>query len=138
MATFTASAAQANAVALMHLDGTITRTIFHSNSASYTAADVVLMCKVPAGAFVHDLRVSASLSAGVVTVNIGDGSNASAYGADVVLSGAGVQAVQLTPFNSLGRYYGSGEDTIKLTVVSTSTPAANAKLALVVAYTMQN
>lgn len=137
MATFTASAAQANSPAIMVHEGTTTRTITHSNSASYTAADVVLMCKIPNGAVMHDLRVSCSLSAGVVVVNVGDSVNASAYAADLALSGAGVQAVQLLPFNSIGRSY-SAEDTIKLTVVSTSTPAANAKLLLQVVYSVQN
>lgn len=137
MATFTASAAQSFVTALAHHEGTITRTISHSNSASYTAADVVLMCKVPNGAVIHDIQLSSSLSAGVVVVNLGDSTNASAYAADLALSGAGVQAVQMVPFNKIGYSY-SAEDIIKLTVVSTSTPAANAKLRLQIVYSLQN
>lgn len=137
MATYTANAAQANVPAIMSVNRTITRTSRFAQSVSYTAADIIQMMKVPIGAIVHSVQVSCSLSAGVVTVNIGDGNDTSAYGAGVVLSGAGVQAVQVMNFRGYGRSY-SAEDTIDLVVVSTSTPAANAELVLTISYSLQN
>lgn len=138
MATFTSSACQANSPALYHVNRTITRTIKFVNSASYTAADVIQLMKVPAGAIIHDVRASYSLSAGVVTVNLGDGNDTSAYAADLALSGAGVviNSSKMT-LRSLGRSY-SAEDTIDMVVVSTSTPAANIEIWLSVTYTCQN
>lgn len=137
MATYTATAAQANSPAIMSVNRTITRLVRFAQSVSYTAADVIQMCKVPAGAVIMDIRASCSFSAGVATVNLGDGNDTSAYAADLALSGAGVQAVQLINFRGLGRSY-SVEDTIDFVVVSTSTPPANAELLLRVTYTMQN
>lgn len=138
MATSTATAAAANAVAIMSVNRTVTRVVEFSQSLSYTAADVISMVKIPVGAIVTDVRYACSFSAGVVTANIGDSTNASAYGADVALSGAGVALnVLALPFNRIGYQY-TAEDTLKFTVVSTSTPPANAKLKLVVSYTNQN
>jgi len=138
MATSTSSAAGANSVAIMAVNRTITRVIEFAQSLSFTAADVINMVKIPNGAVITDLRVSCSFSAGVVTANIGDSTNASAYAADLAFSGAGVLLNSLAlPYNRIGYSY-SAEDTIKITVVSTSTPPANAKLKLCVSYTNQN
>lgn len=138
MATFTASAAQSNVPAIFRENATISRTVTHSWSASASAGDVVQMLKVPMGAVVNFVAVTGSFSAGVVTVNIGDGNDTSAYGAAVVLSGAGVQApTQGMTFRGLGRSY-SAEDTIDLVVTAVSTPPANAVYKLTVNYTCQN
>jgi hypothetical protein len=138
MATSTATAAAANSPAVYAVNRVITRVVEFTQSLSYTAAVVISMVKIPKGAVITDLRYACSFSAGVVTVNIGDSTNASAYGADVALSGAGVALnVLALPYNKIGYSY-SAEDTLKFTVVSTSTPPANAKIKLTVSYTSQN
>jgi hypothetical protein len=138
MATSTATAAAANVPAIMSVNRTVTRVVEFSQSLSFTAADVINMVKVPIGAIVTDVRVACSFSAGVVTANLGDSTNASAYAADLALSGAGVYLQTLNlPFNRIGYQY-TAEDTLKFTVVSTSTPPANAKIKLTISYTNQN
>lgn len=140
MATFTASAAQANVPAIMSVNRTITRVIDYTHQAtSLSIGDVIQMVKVPNGAIVTDVRIANSFSAGVNLVNIGDGNDTSAYGAAVVLSGAGVVAAQYAvPFRGVGRSY-SAEDTIDIQVVAgASAGPSSAQLRLVVSYTMQN
>lgn len=135
MATLTATAAQANIPATMHLTGTITRIAQYTFTASASAGDVVQMLRVPVGAIVSRVAIANSASAGVLTVNIGDGNDASAYGASVVLSGSAITQTSM-PYRGLGRSY-SAEDTIDVTVAAVSTPAAETKLTLVVEYTLQ-
>jgi transcription elongation factor len=138
MTTFTASAAQSNSPAVYRENATISRTVLFTPAASASAGDVLQMVRIPQGAVVNQVQVTASLSAGVVTVNIGDGNDTSAYGAAVVLSGAGVQAPTTgMTFRGLGRSY-SAEDTIDLVVTAVSTPAAAAQYKLTVNYTCQN
>ena len=138
MATFTASAAQANVPAIYRENGTVSRTVQHVPAASASVGDVIQMVRIPQGAVVNFVAVSVSFSAGVVTANIGDGNDTSAYGAAVVLSGAGVQApTSGMTFRGLGRSY-SAEDTIDLVVTAISTPPANAAYKLTVNYTNQN
>jgi hypothetical protein len=138
MATFTASAAQANAPVIYAVNRVVTRVVEYTQSASYSAGDVIQMCRIPNGAVVTDVRISGSFSAGVVTVNIGDGNDVSAYGASVVLSGAGVQVANtFTPYRGLGRSY-SAEDTVDLQVAAISTPPANAVIRMAISYTNQN
>ena len=136
MATFTASAAQANVPAIMHLDGVIVRVCEYTCTVSASAGDVYQMIKVPVGAIVTRVVVGNSASAGVITVNIGDGNDTSAYAAAVVLSGSAVLATSM-PYRGFGRSY-SAEDTIDLVVTAISTPAAETKLRLLVEYTLQN
>lgn len=138
MATFTATAAQANAAVIYAVNRTITRVVSYTQSASYSAGDVIQMVRVPSGAIVLDVGVTCSHSAGVATVNIGDGNDVSAYGASVVLSGAGVQVItRSVPFRGCGRSY-SVEDTIDVQIAGVSTPPANAQLTLTISYTAQN
>lgn len=136
MATFTASAAQAAAPALMNVNGTIDRVIRFSQSASFSAGDVIQMMKIPSGAIVTDVSVACSFSAGVATVNIGDGNDVSAYGASVVLSGT-VTLTTTVPSRGWGRSY-SAEDTVDIQIATISTPPANALLILKISYTMHN
>lgn len=136
MATFTASAAQAAAPALMNVSGTIDRVIQFSQTASFSAGDVIQMMKIPQGAVVTKVAIACSFSAGVATVNIGDGNDVSAYGASVVLSGS-VASTTTMPYRGLGRSY-SAEDTIDIQIASISTPPADAKLTLAISYTMHN
>lgn len=135
MATLTATAAQANAVAIQHVNRTITRAVTYAFTASASAGDVVQMVKVPAGAIVSRVVVANSASAGVLTVNIGDGNDTSAYAASAVLSGSAV--VTTMNYRGIGRSY-SAEDTIDIVVAAVSTPAAETKLTLVVDYTLHN
>lgn len=138
MATFTATAAQAVAIAVYRENATISRTILFTPAAAASAGDVLQMVKVPAGAVVNHVAVAVSLSAGVVTANFGDGNDTSAYGAAVVLSGAGVNAASFAvPFRGIGRSY-SAEDTIDIQVTAVSTPPASAQYKLTVNYTCQN
>ena len=136
MATFTASAAQANTPAIMHLDGTITRVIQYACTVAASAGDVYQMMKVPMGAVVSKVAVANSASAGVITVNIGDGNDTSAYAAAVVLSGSAVLLTSM-PYRGLGRSY-SAEDTIDIVVTAISAPAAETKFTLLVQYSLQN
>ncbi len=136
MATFTASAAQANVPAIMHLDGEIVRVVQYACTVAASAGDVYQMLKVPVGAIVTRVAVANSASAGVITVNIGDGNDTSAYAAAVVLSGSVVAQTSM-PYRGLGRSY-SAEDTIDIVVTAISAPAAETKLTLLVAYTLQN
>lgn len=140
MATFTASAAQANVPAIMSVNRVITRVVDYTHQAtSLSIGDVIQMVKVPNGAIVTDVRIAASFSAGVNLVNIGDGNDTSAYGASVNLSGAGVvAALYSVPIRGLGRSY-SAEDTIDVTVIAgASAGPSSAQFRLMVSYTMQN
>lgn len=140
MATFTASAAQAGVPAIQSVNRTITRVVDYTHQAtSLSIGDVIQMVRVPNGAIVTDVKVNCSFSAGVNVVNLGDGNDASAYGAAVVLSGAGVGVASYSfPFRGTGRSY-SAEDTIDITVVSgASAGPSSAQIRLVVSYTMQN
>lgn len=136
MATFTASAAQANVPAVMHLNGVIARVVEHACTVAASAGDVYQMVRVPNGALVTRVVVANSASAGVITVNVGDGNDTSAYAAAVVLSGSTVLATSM-PYRGIGRSY-SAEDTIDLVVTAISSPAAETKLRLLVEYTLQN
>lgn len=136
MATLTASAANSNAQATYNVIGTVTRTVFYTHNVALSAGDVVQMLKVPNGCQIHNVAVSAiSFSAGVVTMNIGYGGDASAFGASVVLSGSAIAMTSMTG-RGLG-YSFSAEDTIDLTVAAISAPPATATIALTVVYTNQ-
>lgn len=139
MATFTASAAQANSPALMSVNRVITRVCEYTHQAtSLSTGDVIQMIKVPNGALVTNVQVSCSFSAGVETVNIGDGNDISCYGASVVLSGAGVMVLtSFMPFRGVGRSY-SAEDTIDIVVAGSSAGPVSATIRMAVTYTMQS
>jgi hypothetical protein len=62
MATFTASAAQANSPALMNVNGTIDRFISYSHPLALSAGDVIQMCKVPNGATIMAVQFAVSAS----------------------------------------------------------------------------
>lgn len=136
MATLTATAAQASANAIYNVNGTTTRVVQYSIAASFSAGDVVTMCKVPNGAVVSRLAFAILGHSGVLTVNVGDGNDVSAYGASVVLSGSAV-ALASIPARGLGRSY-SAEDTIDIQIAAISAPVAAGTLILSVDYTVQN
>lgn len=136
MATYTATAAQANQPPIYNVNGSIDRVVQYTFTSSATANDVVQMVRVPAGAIIAAVNLAVSYSAGVTTVNIGDGNDTSAYGASVVLSGSVVALTSMT-YRGLGRSY-SAEDTIDVTIASTSAPPGDGKITMRVCYIIQN
>jgi hypothetical protein len=140
MATLTATAAASNVPAKYLHNGDIVRVVDYAFAASASAGDVIQMLRVPKGAIVTNVQAamidSPTVHGGVVTVNIGDGNDASAYGAGVVLSGSAV-ALTSIPSRGMGRSY-SAEDTIDVTVAAVSAPGASGGVRLVVHYTLDN
>lgn len=136
MATFTATAAQANQPAIYQHNGTIDRIVQYRYTTSASAGDVIQMVRIPAGAIVAAVGLACSYSAGVTTVNVGDGNDTSALGASVVLSGS-VVALTSLPYRGLGRSY-SVEDTIDIQIASISAPPNDSWVTLRVQYVCQN
>ncbi len=135
MATFTATAAQANVPAMYRVGGVIARNVIFSLGAIPTlsaAGDVIQMVKLPAGAIVQDIRVGINGHTGVATVNVGLGSDISLYGASVVLSGSTV-ASNIMPVRAIG-YSLSAEDTIDIQCAGVSANSAVGALFLSVTY----
>ena len=135
MATFTASAAQAGVIALSNVNGTITRVVKYAHTVALSAGDVIQMVRVPAGAIVSRVQPAVSVSAGVITANLGDGNDTSAYAAAAVLSGTGADVA--LQYRGLGRSY-SAEDTIDIVITALSAVPGTCKLALAVDYTLHN
>lgn len=136
MATLTGSAAAAIAPAIYRENGTVSRVVRYSIAASASAGDVVQMVKVPLGAIVTNVRCGINGHTGVLTVNVGDGNDASAYAASAVLSGSATVLTSI-PVRGIGRSY-SAEDTIDITIAAVSAPVAAGELVLHVDYTLQN
>jgi hypothetical protein len=138
MATLTATAAASNVPARYQHNGTITRVVDYAIAASLSAGDVIQMVKIPKDACVFSVVVgladTPTTHTGVITANIGDGNDTSAYAAAVVLSGSAV-ALSSTPVRGLARSY-SAEDTIDIVVTAVSAAAASGSLRLVVQYTL--
>lgn len=138
MATFTASAAQSFVPAVYRENATISRTILFTPPLAASAGDVYQMVRIPNGAVVNFVGITGSFSAGVLTVNVGDGNDTSAYANDVVMSGAGVMLLTSEmPFRGVGRSY-SAEDTIDIQIGAISAPPTSANIRLTVNYTCQN
>lgn len=140
MATLTATAAASNVPAKYSVNGDITRVVDYYPTAALSAGDVVQMVKLPAGAVVTRTQLcmvdSPTVHSGVVTVNVGDGNDTSAYAAGVVLSGS-VVALTSVPARGLGRSY-SVEDTVDIVVTAVSAAGASGGLRLVISYTNDN
>lgn len=135
MATFTATAAQANVPAIMSVNRTTTRVVKYTHSVALSAGDVIQMVKVPSGAIVSRVQVAASVSAGVATVNVGYGGDSSALAAAAVLSAAEV----FTAMTVRGKGYSfSAEDTVDIHISALSAVPGTCKLILAIDYTMQN
>lgn len=139
MAIFTASAAQSFSPAIYRENATISRTVRFTPPTAASIGDVLQMVRIPNTAVVNWVGVSVSLSAGALVVNVGDGNDTSAFAASTVLSGAGVQVLQVSmPFRGVGRSY-SAEDTIDIQIIAgTSAPPTSADYKLTVNYTCQN
>ena len=138
MATYTASAAQADVQAIYAVNRDVTRVVSFSLSGalSASAGDVFRMTKIPVGAVITRVNTACDGQTGVITVNVGDGNDASRYGAAIVLSGSVITTVAL-PARGLGYVY-TAEDTVDITVTAISAPSAVGALKLSVTYTNQN
>ena len=136
MATLTATAAAAIAPAINNVTGTLKRIVRYAATAALSAGDIIQMVRVPVGAVVTNVAFGASMSAGAVTVIVGDGNNTSAYAAASVLSGSGVFVTSM-PYVGFGRSY-SAEDTIDMQVTAVSAAPGTADIFLTVEYTLQN
>lgn len=137
MATFTASAAQSNVPAIMSVNRTVTRVVQITQTAALSAGDVLQMVKVPNGCNISRVVASMSLSAGVVTVNIGDGNDTSAYAASLVWTAGATVTLGNLPFRGLGRSY-SAEDTVDVQITALSAVPGTCKIKLVVDYNNQS
>lgn len=136
MATLTATAAQASTPAINNVTGTLCRVVRYAAAAALSAGDIIQMVKLPLGAVVTEVAFGASMSAGAVTVIVGDGNNKSAYAAASVLSGSGVFVTSM-PYVGFGRSY-SAEDTVDIEVTAVSAAPGTADIFLKIEYTMQN
>lgn len=138
MATLTATAASSSTPARFNVTGEIVRIVDYTMNPALSAGDVIQMVRVPAGAVVAGVRFAMieapTVHTGVVTVNVGDGNDTSAYAAGVVLSGSAVALTSL-PSRGLGRSY-SAEDTIDIQVTAVSAAGASGGLRLIVSYTL--
>ena len=136
MATLTASAAQSTSPAINNVTGTVTRFVRYTATAALSVGDIIQMVRVPNGAVITNVSFGASMSAGAVTVIVGDGNNKSAYAAASVLSGSGVFVTSM-PYVGHGRSY-SAEDTVDMEVTVVSAAPGTADLFLRIDYTLQN
>jgi hypothetical protein len=93
------------------------------------------MVRIPMGATVLSVGFGCSASAGVITVNVGDANDISAYAAGSVLSTT--TALVGTTFRGQGRSY-SAEDTIDFVVTALSAVPGTVDLYLKVQYTNSN
>ena len=140
MATLTATAAQSTVPAKYRINGAIIRVVDFTMNPALSAGDVIQMMRVPNGAVVTNVQLAMidvpTTHTGVITANVGDGNDTSAYAASVVLSGTLV-ALASIPSRGIGRSY-SAEDTIDIQVAAISAAGASGGLRLVVHYTMDN
>lgn len=135
MATLTATAAAAIAPAVLNVTGTVSRVVRYAASAALSAGDIIQMVKVPKGAVVTNVAAGVSMSAGAVTMIIGDGNNKSAYAVATVFSGSVVSVTM--PYVGVGRSY-SAEDTVDMEVTAVSAAPGTADIFLRIEYTLQN
>lgn len=142
MATLTATAAQANAPAVMNIGGATVREVRYTlNGVALSAGDVIQMLKVPSGARITDLTFAVDAIGGAGTSSytiggIGDGNAAGRYLGSFSVVTSVVSRLALPA--AFGYSY-SAEDTIDITVGTvTSGTAATAIVQLVVHYYNQD
>ncbi len=133
MATFTASAADSVTPAHFKVNGVVARNVRFTQTAAFSVGDVIQMVKVPNGSTIVGYQLGSSLSAGVLTVNIGDGNDTSAIAANAVLSAGAAVTVSLLNNRGIGRSY-SAEDTVDIQISALSAVPGTAKIFLVVQY----
>lgn len=137
MATYkadkTATTVQARGgIDLTSVTGTYTVT------ANLAANDVIEMVKIPAGATVQEVIVSASASvAATSTGEVGDGGDTDRY---IASGGIGSNAASLSRLNAATGhgYKYTSEDTIDIKFTTQTTPTTDAVLKLTAFYTMQS
>lgn len=137
MATFQADKTAATVQARGGIDLTsVTGT--YTVGANLAANDVIEMVKIPAGATVQEVIVSASASvAATSTGQVGDGADTDRY----VTSGAiGSGAASLSRLNAATGhgYKYTSDDTIDIVFTVQTTPTTGAVLKLTAFYTMQS
>lgn len=145
MATLTATAAQANVSAKMHLKGVVSRVVSYSIGATanpnLSTGDVIQMLKVPSGCCILAVDViTDALTGGNYTINVGDGNSTGRYFASLSTgSTSAIFTAATTGFvaSSIGYSY-STEDTIDIVVGTATTATAAGVLKLRVSYTMEN
>lgn len=87
MATLTAAAAAASFVPAYNEKGKFSRAFSYSSSATVSAADVILMGKVPSGVTVVDGYVSVTSGGDAVAASVGIDGSLSAFFASATLAG---------------------------------------------------
>lgn len=138
MATFTATAAQSTSPAFYNANGMTSRVVRYTHPIALSAGDVIQMVRIPNGAVINQVAYGYSISAGVVTVNLGDGNDTSAYAASSVLSVSAVNVVIVaTNLRGVGRSY-SAEDTIDFVVTTLSAVPGTTDLMISIMYTNMN
>ena len=141
MATITASAAQSSVPAKYRINGVVTRVVDYTINPALSVGDVIQMLRVPSGANVCAVQLMMgdvpTTHSGVVTCNVGDGNDTSAYNAAAVLSGTTIITLASSNVRGYGRSY-SAEDTLDIQITALSAAGASGCLRLVVTYTSDN
>jgi hypothetical protein len=107
-------------------------------SANLAASDVIEMVKIPAGATVQEVIVSASASvAATSTGEVGDGADTDRFVASGSIGGGAASLSRLNAATGHGYKY-SDEDTIDIRFTVQTTPTTGAVLKLTAIYTMQS
>src|SRR5574337_538993 len=139
MATLTATAAQANAPAVMNIGPTTREVRYTLNGVALSSGDVIQMLKVPSGARICDMTLIVDAIGGAgtsaYTMLLGDGNATGRYmGSTSVVTSAVIRLALPAGFG----YSYSAEDTIDVVVGTvTSGTAATAIVQLVLSYTNQ-
>lgn len=106
-------------------------------SANLAANDVIQMVKIPAGATVQEVIVSASASvAATSTGEVGDGDDTDRFVASGSIGGGAASLGRLNAATGHGYKY-SSEDTIDIKFTVQTTPTTGAVLKLTAFYTLQ-
>lgn len=107
-------------------------------AANLAANDVIEMVKVPAGATVQEVIVSASASvAATSTGQVGDGSDTDRYVTSGAIGGGAASLSRLNAATGHGFKY-TADDTIDILFTVQTTPTTGAVLKLTAFYTMQS
>lgn len=137
MATFNSDIVTAGNQPRAGLDITAVKATY-TVSANLTAADIIQMVTVPAGATILSVRAGVSASIGATaTASIGDGSDADRFIAAATFGQGAVGVLYIPVSTGIGYTY-TAEDTIDITIATMATPATGAVITMTVIYTMQS
>lgn len=137
MATFTSDKTVSTVQARGGIDITsVTGT--YTVSANLAANDIIQMVKVPKGATVQELIVSASASvAATSTGEVGDGGDTDRFVSSGSIGGGAASLSRLNAATGHGYTY-TDEDTIDIKFTVQTTPTTGAVLKLTAIYTLQS